>query len=89
MLMPMLRSQMAACYRLKFFLENNKPYTLIDIPLYEKNENKFFQFSKKIFISQMDPISIKWITSKLTSWFSLKDKNIYLVCKIYHGLYSC
>ena len=23
------------------------------------------------------------------SWFSLEDKNIYLVCKSYHGLYSC
>ena len=29
------------------FLKKNKPYTLIDIPLYEKNENKFFQFSNK------------------------------------------
>ena len=37
---------MAVCYRLKFF-EEDKFYTLIDIPLYEKNESKFFHFSKK------------------------------------------
>ena len=38
---------MVACCRLKFFFEEDKPYTLIDIPRYEKNEKELFHFLKK------------------------------------------
>ena len=30
-----------------------------------------------------------WKTKKVRSFFPLKDKNLYLSCKIYHGLCLC
>ena len=45
MLMPMLRFSNGRLLSSQVFFEEYKPYTLIDIPLYEKNENKFFHFS--------------------------------------------
>ena len=46
--------------------------------------SKFHEFTNNEFET-----SIKWITKKIKSLFSLKDKNPYPSCQIYQGTCNC
>ena len=46
--------------------------------------SKFHQYT-----SQKFQVTIKWITKKFKSLFSLKDKNPYPACQIYKGTCVC
>ena len=64
---------------------------LTDILFCEKNENKPKDFIKKFhqLTNGKYLVSINWIKKKVKGLFLLKDKKIYLACKIDHGLRSC
>ena len=66
------------------FFEFEKPFHLLYC---EKNEAKSKDFIKKFheFTNTNFRIAISWKTRKITSLFSLKDKNLYPSSKIYYG----
>ena len=69
------------------FFETGKPFHLLYLPNYEKNEVKSKDFIKKFyeFSNANFRIAISWKTRTISSLFSLKDKILYPTCKIYYG----
>ena len=69
------------------FFEVEKPFQLLYLPYCEKNEAKSKDFIKKFhqFTNNSYRIAISWKTRKISSLFSLKDKNLYPSYKIYYG----
>ena len=55
------------------------------------NEKRVSTFGKKFnyFTSDSYDLNVGWKTKKVRSFFTLKDKNLHLSCKIYNGLCSC
>ena len=64
-----------------FFFEITEESILVDFPYCPQNElvaRQFHQFTNKNF-----QVTIKWITKKVKSLFSLKDKNPYSMYQVY------
>ena len=68
-----------------------KEFILVELPFCESNENVSKRFISKIheFRENKYEVAIKWITKKVRSLFSLKDKNPYPSCQIYEGVCIC
>ena len=68
-----------------------KPFLLLEIRYCEQNEIAFKRFKKKFhqFAGYKYDIAVKWLTKKVKSYFSLKNRNLHLSCKIYKGICSC
>ena len=68
-----------------------KEFILVELPFCESNENVSKRFISKIheFTENKYEVAIKWITKKVRSLFSLKDKNPYPSCQIYEGVCIC
>ena len=68
------------------FFEIEKPFHLLYLPNCEKNEAKSKRFIKKFdeFTNANFKTAISWKTRKISSLFSLNDKNLYPSCKIYY-----
>ena len=68
------------------FLKLKKPIHFLYFPYCEKNEAKSKDFIKKFheFTNTNFRIAFTWGTRKLSSLFSLKNKNLHPSCKIYY-----
>ena len=73
------------------FFEIAKESILVEFPYWPQNELVAKQFLSKFhqFTNQKFQVTIKWITKKVKSLFSLKDKNPYPTCQIYKGTCVC
>ena len=60
------------------------PYCPQNKPVAKPFLSKFHQFTNQKFEN-----TIKWITKKVKSLFSLKDKNPYPACQVYKGTCVC
>ena len=63
---------------------------LMKLPHCEKNEAKSKDFIRKFhkFSNNQFQLAISWNARKLSSLFNLKDKHLYLTCKICYGKIS-
>ena len=73
------------------FFETPKPTIMMEIPFCQENEKtlkrfltRFHQFTKNTY-----KINVKWITKKMKTLFTLKDRNPYPSCQIYQGTCTC
>ena len=69
----------------------SKPIVLIDVTFCNKNEKVSKQLLKKlnVFTKEKCDFRIVWKTKKVKQLFPLKEKNPYLLYKIYEGVCSC
>ena len=75
----------------QYFIEDPKPFILVEIPYCIENErlSKYFIKKFKEFLNTDCVVVIKWITKKVRNLFNLKSRNPHPACKIYAGQCSC
>ena len=63
----------------------------MELPYCPQNRLVAKRFLSKLyqFTDQRIQVTIKWITEKIKSLFSLKEKNPYPACQIYNGTCVC
>ena len=73
------------------WVEDPKPFILVEIPYCIENERLSKHFIKKFkeFLNTDCVFVIKWITKKVRNLFNLKSRNPHPTCKIYAGQCSC
>ena len=69
----------------KGLFELLKVFIMFEIPYSSENEFVAIRFLTK----NTYDVAIKWVTRKVKSLFSLKDKNPYRSCVIYEGIFNC
>ena len=70
-----------------YLVEVGKPFILLKLSFFEQNELKPKDFIKRFhkFTNYNLGLAINWKTRKIKSLFKVKDKNLFLACKIYNG----
>lgn len=73
------------------FFEIPKQSILFEIPFCQANEKVAKSFLTKFnaFTNDQFKVNIKWVTKKVKSLFTNKDRNPYPSCKIYEGVCVC
>ena len=74
-----------------WLFEVKKKIVLVEMPYCLKYESSSKQFIKRFdkFTNDTFDVRIKWLTKKVKTLFSFKDKSVHQACKIYKGIFSC
>ena len=73
-----------------YLYEEPKPRIMVEFPFCELNVKRISTFRKRFnyFTNDSYYFNVVWKTTKVKSFFPLKDKNLYPSCKVYYGLCS-